>query len=123
MVLDEALVIARLIADGDISPELLQGLGDAAMLQEAVGTHYDLEEITGGKKADRGKMKLVKNAIHGASNDRNTINSILMAADAELRGPVVTERPVTAHSEALRMAGEQILAPTSASSLAGLVTR
>ena len=118
MVLDEALLVAQLIKDGDISPELLQGLGDAAMLQEAVGSHYELEELTKGKIADRGKMKLTPKQLHGGTDLPQTIDALLMAVDAEKNGPVVIPRGPSAHTQELRKAGERILAPAGASQLA-----
>ena len=118
MVLDEALAVARLIQDGDISPKLLQELGDAAMLQEAVGSHYDLTELVNGKIEDRGKMKLTPKKMHGGTDLPQTIDALLMAVDAEKNGPVVTPRGPSAHTQELRKAGERILAPAGASQLA-----
>ena len=118
MVLDEALLVAQLIKDGDISPELLQGLSDAAMLEEAVGSHYELEELTKGKIADRGKMKLTPKQMHGGTDLPQTIDALLMAVDAEKNGPVVIPRGPSAHTQELRKAGERILAPAGASQLA-----
>ena len=118
MVLDEALLVAQLIKDGDIDPKLLQGLGDAAMLQEAVGSHYELEELRNGKIEDRGKMKLTRKQMHGGTNLPQTIDALLMAIDAEKNGPVVIPRGPSAHTQELRKAGERILAPAGASQLA-----
>ena len=118
MVFDEALLVAQLIKNGDISPELLQGLGDAAMLQEAVGSHYDLAELTNGRIEDRGKMKLIPKQMHGGSDSPQTIDSLLMAIDAEKNGPVVMPSSPSAHTKELRKAGERILAPAGASQLA-----
>ena len=119
MILDEALAVAKLIEDGDISPELLQGLEDAALLQEAVGNHYDLVELTNGKIADRGKFKLEKIDNSGGRNLPQTIDGILMGAQAEASAePVVIPMGETPHSQRVRMAGERILAPAGASQLA-----
>ena len=118
MVLDEALAVAQLIQDGDISPRLLQELGDTAMLQEAVGSHYDLTELTKGKIEDRGKMKLTRKQLHGGKNLPQTIDALLMAIDSEKNGPVVIPRGPSAHQQELRKAGERILAPAGASQLA-----
>ena len=86
MVLDEALLVAQLIKDGDISPELLQGLGDAAMLEDAVGSQYELEELVKGKIEERGKMKLKPKQLHGGTERPQTIDALLMAVDAEKNG-------------------------------------
>ena len=86
MVLDEALAVAKLIADGDISAELLQGLEDAAVMQEASGNHYDMTELTKGKIEDRGKFKLTPIQQSGGTNLPQTVDALVMAAESELRG-------------------------------------
>jgi hypothetical protein len=119
VVLDEAAAIAALIADGDISPALLQGLEDAAILQEAVGNHYEMEELTRGKKEDRGKFKLTPKQLRGGTNLAQTVDGLLMAAQVERTGePVVIPMGETAQSQRVRMAGQRILAPAGASQLA-----
>ena len=90
MFIDEEAAKAALIADGIISPQMLQGMEDAALLQEAVGNHYDMIELDKGKKEDRGKFKLVRKDIRGGTNLPQTVDAILMAAQAERMGePVV----------------------------------
>ena len=124
MFIDEEAAKAALIADGIISPQMLQGMEDAALLQEAVGNHYDMIELDKGKKEDRGKFKLVRKDIRGGTNLPQTVDAILMAAQAERTGePVVGPALSTPHSRALRMAGERILAPAGASVLAGVGLR
>lgn len=118
MVLDEAAAAKALITDGIISAELLQGLCDAALLQEAVGSHYDMEELRNGRKEDRGKFKLKAKEMRGASNSPQTVDALLRAIDYERHGDLVTPRQATPHSQELRMAGERILAPAGASALA-----
>ena len=117
-VLDEAYLARQLVADGDISAKLLQGLGDAALLEDAVGSHYDLTELTGGKLEDRGKIKIKAKQMHGASNSPQTIDALLRAIEYEKHGALVTPRQSTPHSRELRMAAERILAPAGASALA-----
>ena len=118
MVLDEAAAARALIADGIISADLLQGLSDAALLQEAVGSHYELEELVNGKKDDRGKIKLKAKEMRGQSNSPQTIDALLRAIEYEQKGDLVTPRQSTPHSRELRKAGERILAPAGASTLA-----
>ena len=118
MVLDEAAAAKALIADGIISADLLQGLSDAALLQEAVGGHYELEELVKGKKEDRGKIKLKAREMRGQSNSPQTIDALLRAIEYEQKGDLVTPRQSTPHSRELRKAGERILAPAGASALA-----
>lgn len=124
MFIDEDAVKAALIAEGIISPQMLQGMEDAALLQEAVDNHYDIVELDKGKKEDRGKFRLERKDIRGGTNLPQTVDAILMAAQAERTGePVVTPALSTPHSQALRMAGERILAPAGASVLAGVGLR
>ena len=119
MVLDEALAFAQLIADGDVSPELLQGLQDAATLQEASENHYDMVELTNGKIADRGKFKLIPKQMHGGRNLPQTIDGLLMDAAVQKSGESnVIPMGETPRSQAVRMAADRILAPAGASQLA-----
>jgi len=122
-VLDEAFLARQLVADGVISPQLMQGLADAALLQDAVGGHYELTELTNGKKVDRGKFKLKAKQMHGASNSPQTIDALLRAIEYEKNGPLVTPRQSTPHSRELRMAVDRILSPAGASVLAGVGLR
>ena len=118
-VLDESLAIARLIADGDISPEMLQGLQDAAILQEASENQYDMVELEKGKIADRGKFKLVPKELHGGRNLPQTIDGLLMDAAVQRTGEHnVIPLGETPRSQAVRMAADRILAPAGASQLA-----
>ena len=121
--LDEAFLAKQLVADGNISPQLMQGLSDAALLQDAVGSHYELTELVNGKKADRGKIKLKARQMHGASNSPQTIDALLRAIEYEKHGDLVTPRQSTPHSRELRMAADRILAPAGASVLAGVGLR
>ena len=119
MILDEALAVAQLIADGDISPELLQGLEDAAVLQEATGNHYDMTELVNGKIEDRGKFTLKPIQQRGGTNLPQTVDALLMAAESELRGePLVNPMGETDQSRRVRKAADRILAPAGASQLA-----
>ena len=122
-VLDELFLARELVADGDISPQLMQGLADAALLQDAVGSHYELTELVNGKKGDRGKFKLKAKQMHGASNSPQTIDALLRAIEYEKHGALVTPRQSTPHSRELRMAVDRILSPAGASVLAGLGLR
>ena len=118
-VLDEAFVIAQLIKDGDISAELLQQLEDAAILQEATQNHYDMVELKQGKKADRGKFKLVPKKLHGGTDLDSTIDGILMDAQVQRTGePIVIPMGETDRSRRVRMAADRLLAPAGASVLA-----
>ena len=118
-VLDEAFVIAQLIKDGDISAELLQGLEDAAILQEASQNQYDMVELTAGKKEDRGKFKLVPKKLHGGTNLGSTIDGLLMDAQVQRTSePIVIPMGETDRSQRVRMAAQRILAPAGASQLA-----
>ena len=118
-VLDEALVVAQLIKDGDISAELLQQIEDAAILQEATQNHYDMVELEKGKIADRGKFKLVPKELHGGRNLASTIDGLLMDAQVQRTGePIVIPMGETPRSERVRMAADRLLAPAGASQLA-----
>ena len=124
MVFDESLAIKQLVEEGIISRERLQGLSDAAMLQEATGNHYDMQELVNGRIEDRGKFKLIPKQIRGGTNLPQTIDGLLMAAQVERTGePVVIPMGDTPHSLALREATARILAPAGASQLAGIGLR
>lgn len=84
---DEAAATKALIADGIISSKLLNEFRDFSIIQDAVGDHYDVSEIRGGKAA------LKPRPSHGGSNSRDNLNALLMAVDAELHGPIVEQRP------------------------------
>ena len=117
-VLDEKALHQALINDKDIDPLLLSELRDSAMLQEAVGSHYDLEELNTGKILDRGKIKLKRKAQGGGSDLKQTIDALLMAAASQKYGNVVEGTKTSPYSNELRMAAERILAPAGASELA-----
>jgi len=85
--LDEAAATKALIADGIISSKLLNEFRDFSIIQDAVGDHYDVSEIRGGKAA------LKARPAHGGSNTRDNLNALLMAIDAEQNGPIVVQRP------------------------------
>jgi len=85
--LDEAAATKALIADGIISSKLLNEFRDFSIIQDAVGDHYDVSEIRGGKAALKARPS------HGGSNTRDNLNALLMAIDAEQNGPIVVQRP------------------------------
>ena len=115
---------AALVADGIISSELLEGLSDAAVLQEATENHFDMVELDKGKKSDRGKFKLIPKQIRGGTNLQQTVDGLLMAAQVEATGaPNVIPMGETNQSRRVRLAGERILAPAGASQLAGVGLR
>ena len=118
-VLDEAFLAQKLVESGDISAELLRGLEDAAILQEATKNHFDMIELEKGKIEDRGKFKLVPIQRRGGTNLTSTIDGILMDAQVQETGePIVIPMGETDRSRRVRMAADRILAPAGASQLA-----
>ena len=125
---DEAAAFKALIADGIISNKTLNELRDFSTIQDAVGDHYDVSEIRGGKAALKARPS------HGGSNSRDNLNALLMAIDAEQNGPIVVQRPGMGHRSGLaplqgpvqetfadkrvRKAAERILSPGAISTLA-----
>ena len=67
--------------------QLIRDVGDIAKLQRAVESHYDIEELTTGKIADRGKFKLKRKQIHGQRNAPETLNSLILAFRNEKLAP------------------------------------
>ena len=120
---DEQGAIEELVKAEILSRQELEDIRDIGLIQDAVDGHYDIEVKETGALADRGKVKLKRVPIHGQSNSTQTIDALLMAADAERNGPLVTPREATPHSKELRMAGERLLAPAGASELAGVGLR
>jgi hypothetical protein len=120
--LDEAAAHKALIADGIISANTLNELRDFSTIQDAVGDHYDVSEIRGGKAALKARPS------HGGSNERDNLNALLMAIDAEQNGPIVVQRPgmegmqgpvqETRADKQVRKAAERILSPGAMSVLA-----
>ena len=120
--LDEAAAHKALIAEGIISAKTLNELEDFSTIQDAVGDHYDVSEIRGGKVALKARPS------HGQSNDRDNLNALLMAIDAEQNGPIVVQRPgmdglqgpiqETYGDKRVRKAAERILSPGAMSVLA-----
>jgi hypothetical protein len=125
---DEAAAFKALIADGIISNKTLNELRDFSTIQDAVGDHYDVSEIRGGKAALKARPS------HGGSNSRDNLNALLMAIDAEKNGPIVVQRPGMGHRSGLkalqgptqetfadrrvRKAAERILSPGAITTLA-----
>ena len=111
----------------ELTDKLLAELRDAAVLQEAVGSHYELLENTNRKLADRGKFGLVprQDIQHGRSNTRDTVNALLMALDVELNGNIVEElhKPGSFNEGNVRKAVTNMLSPAGASVLAGIGLR
>ncbi len=93
--IDEAAATKALIADGIISSKLLNEFRDFSIIQDAVGDHYDVSEIRGGKAGLKARPS------HGASNTRDNVNALAMAIDAELNGPIVVQRPGMGHRPGL----------------------
>jgi hypothetical protein len=85
--IDEDAAYKALIADGIISNKALSELRDFSIIQDAVGDHYDVTEVRGGKAGLKPISK------HGGSNSRDNLNALLMAIDAEINGPIVVQRP------------------------------
>ena len=120
--LDEAAAHKALIAEGILSAKTLNELRDFSTIQDAVGDHYDVSEIRGGKAALKARPS------HGQSNDRDNLNALLMAIDAEQNGPIVVQRPgmdglqgpiqETYGDKRVRKAAERILSPGAMSVLA-----
>ena len=92
---DEERAKAALIADGIISEKLINELEKTALIQEAVGDHYDVTEVRGGK------LGLKQKHSHGMSNHRDNLNALLMAIDSEMNGAVVNHRPGMGHRPGL----------------------
>jgi len=93
--LDEAAAYKALIAEGILSNKTLSELRDFSVIQDAVGGHYDVSEIRGGKAG------LTARPSHGGSNSRDNLNALLMAIDAEMHGPIVVQRPGMGHRSGL----------------------
>ena len=120
--LDEDAAHKALIAEGIMSKQSLDGLRDFSVIQDAVGDHYDVSEIRGGKAALKARPS------HGGSNGRDNLNALLMAIDAEKNGPIVVQRPgmeglqgpiqETRGDKRVRKAAERILSPGAMSVLA-----
>jgi hypothetical protein len=120
--IDEAAATKALIADGIISAKTLNELEDFSIIQDAVGDHYDVSEIRGGKAALKARPS------HGQSNDRDNLNSLLMAIDVEQNGPIVNQRPGMGDAQGpiqetygdnrVRKAAERMLSPGAISVLA-----
>ncbi len=120
--IDEAAAHKALIAEGIISAKTLNELEDFSTIQDAVGDHYDVSEIRGGKAALKARPS------HGESNSRDNLNALLMAIDAEQNGPIVVQRPgmeglqgpiqETYGDKRVRKAAERILSPGAMSVLA-----
>ena len=120
--IDEAAAHKALIADGILSAKTLNELRDFSTIQDAVGDHYDVSEIRGGKAALKARPS------HGGSNSRDNLNALLMAIDAEKNGPIVVQRPgmdglqgpiqETYGDKQVRKAAERILSPGAMSVLA-----
>ena len=120
--IDEAAAHKALIAEGIISAKTLNELEDFSVIQDAVGDHYDVSEIRGGKAALKARPS------HGESNSRDNLNALLMAIDAEQNGPIVVQRPgmeglqgpiqETYGDKRVRKAAERILSPGAMSVLA-----
>ena len=121
--LDEDAAHRALIAEGILSNKTLNELRDFSTIQDAVGDHYDLHEVRGGK------VGLTPIKYHGESNSTASLNARLMAIDAELNGPIVSQRPgmmdneqgpiqEPAGNKRVRKAAERILSPGAISQLA-----
>ncbi len=121
--LDEAAAHKALIAEGILSKKTLDELRDFSTIQDAVGDQYDLHEVRGGK------VGLTPIQYHGESNSTASLNARLMAIDAELNGPIVSQRPgmmdneqgpiqEPAGNKRVRKAAERILSPGAISQLA-----
>ena len=85
--LDEDKTKAALVASGIISEKLLDELEKTSLVQEAIGDHYDISEVRGGKLAVKQREE------RGQSNKRDNLNALLMAIDTEMNGPIVSQRP------------------------------
>jgi len=91
--LDEDKTKAALVASGIISEKLLDELEKTSLVQEAIGDHYDITEVRGGKLAVKQRQS------SGNSNKRDNLNALLMAIDTEMNGPIVNQRPGMAEGE------------------------
>ena len=121
--LDEDKTKAALVASGIISEKLLDELEKTSLVQEAIGDHYDISEVRGGKLA----VKQLQQS--GNSNKRDNLNALLMAIDSEMNGPIVNQRPGMGEGEQgpipestgdkrTRMALTDMLSPGAVSELA-----
>ena len=125
----EEIVRNKAAAEGDIEfLQLLDNVEDLALLEQAVGSHYDvaMTSATRGAKVDRDKAKLVRRQMHGGSNDLNALNARAMALDTELYGPIVQRAWAQGESPGdirLRRAVERVLSSAGASELAGVGLR
>ena len=133
----EDLVRAKAEAEGDIDfLNALDHAEDFALVSEAVKDHYELgmdnTVFTRGTKnprefkgTDYGKATITSKDIHGASDTKNTINSILMALDARRHGPIVQRgnRSISAHDEKVRLAVERIFGLQAANTFSGVGLR
>ena len=104
--------------------QLIRDIGDIARLQQAVEPYYDIEELTTGALANRGKFKLNRRAIHNKRNAPETLNALMLAFKAVNTGGNVSPRTsATNYDKELRLAGSRMLAPAGASELAGVGLR
>jgi len=121
--LDEDKTKAALVASGIISEKLLDELEKTSLVQEAIGDHYDISEVRGGK------LGVKQRSSSGNSNKRDNLNALLMAIDSEMNGPIVNQRPGMAEGEQgpiresrgdrqTRMALTDMLSPGAISELA-----
>ena len=121
--LDEDKTKAALVASGIISEKLLDELEKTSLVQEAIGDHYDISEVRGGKLGVKQRIS------SGNSNKRDNLNALLMAIDSEMNGPIVNQRPGMAEGEQgpiaesrgdrqTRMALTDMLSPGAISELA-----
>ena len=87
MFVDENRAKAELIAMGVIKEALLNELEQTAVIQDALGSHYNLTENT------KGKIDIKRDDIKGMTNSRDNLNALLMAIDTEMNGDIVDHRP------------------------------
>ena len=73
-----------------ISEDTLREFEQLAVLQEALGNQYEMSLIEKG--ANKGKVKLSPNRIHGQSDSLDTINGLLMEAQLQRTGQPIFER-------------------------------
>ena len=95
-----------------ISEDTLREFEQLAVLQEALGNQYEMSLIEKG--ANKGKVKLSPNRIHGQSDSLDTINGLLMEAQLQRTGQPIFERErkgLTPQSKRVRMAAEALLSP------------
>ena len=126
--LDE-LVRSKAASEGDTEfLQLLDAMEDLSLLEQAVGSHYDIAMTSAnrGAKVDRDKAKLIRKKMHGGSNELNALNARAMALDTELYGPIVQRAWAQGESPGdirLRRAVDRVLSSSGASELAGVGLR